>query len=231
MNIINQTGLKLIEFKDEFGKDYPDIVKDSLTIALRKMVESGEIDRDAFDVVTSSNSNRKMFIEYLQSRKEYCKTPAELRKEFEKFRMQLDELLAGLSVNDITTEVAPEKQALLAIKTFSMDSEFVMDYFGVAEKDLLKLMKKGGFVEVFVSLRLSRVLSYILEDCSPGMSHIRLAYSLPYLSSTGDGYNIDLMMEVNVDDFLQVEWRERILSEIKEVSERAGTVFFQKMTI
>lgn len=231
MNKINETGMKLIEFKNEFSKDYPDIVRDSLVLSLQKMIESGEIDKDTLNFVTNNNNNKKMFMEYLVARKEYLKSPEEMKKEYEIYRKKLEELIEMYQINDLETEIAVEKDAILAVRTFSIDGEFVMDYFGVREKDLMKLMKKGGFVEVFVSLRLARVLSLIIDDCSPGMSHIQMKNSLPYVSENGDGYNIDLLMEINVDDFTKTEWRDRILGEVKEVTERAGTAFFQKMII
>lgn len=227
MNKINKTGEKILQYKEEYLKDYPDVMKEAILIALEHLNVTSEVRT----MVENVQYSRKHIQDYLLSEKLHLKSNEELREEYLCLKKRLEDLIDLHGIEDVSAEIDIEKEKLIIQKTFLIDDTFVMDYFSVNEDDLVKLMKKGGFVEIFVSLRLSKVLKDIISDCAPGMSFVTLNYSLPYLNKGGGGYSIDLNMSIHIDDFERTDWQGRILGEIKEVNERSETVFFQKFSI
>lgn len=228
MNKINKLGQRLIEFKDEYNKDYPPIVLDSMNVALNQMLLENRIDMSTFDYIINKNITKKMFLDFIDGKKEYTKSIDELKKEYEDIRLTLVDALTNHEIESIETDYDIEKEALIASKPYHITEQFIMEYFGVTEKEMPKMMKKGGFVEIFVSLRLGKVFADIVEHCNTGISHLKLEHSLPYVNKEG-GYNIDVAMEINIDDFCKQEWREKIVEEIKKISISSEILYKKKM--
>lgn len=226
---INETGIRLLEYKEELMKDYPQIVRDSLLLSLEQMVSDKVIDLNTYQVMKSTSENKESFVSYLLTKKEYIKSYDELFKEYDVYREELSEELKMQELHDLTTETIVEKDSIYVAKTFTLDEKFVMDYFGVEEKDLIKLMKRRGFMEKFATLRLTKVMSDIIKKGKSIISLIKLDSSLAYFNDSEDGFNIDFIMEISVDDLPILDKKTKIIAEIKDMKSLAENTYKNKM--
>lgn len=231
MNKINEVGVRLLEYKDELLKDYPKIVKDSLLLSLEQMLSDKVIDLTTYEIIKNTAESKDGFTSYLLTRKEFTKTYEELFEEYEVLRNDLDEELRMHELFDLRTETIVEKDSIYILKTFLIDENFVMDYFGVQEIDLIKLMKRKGFVENFVALRLTKILNDIVNKTKYGTSLLNYDSSLVYFNENYNGYNIDLIMEVKISDIPILEKKNMILAEIKNTKALSEEIYRNKMQI
>lgn len=229
MRKINDIGKKLIEYKNELIKDYPDIVIDSLMLAIEKMVNNGDADLETYKRIEDRNEDIDHFISFLLTKEQYKKTFEELFQEYEVFRKKIAEELEMHGLLGLSTETIVEKDAIYVTKTFSIDENFVMEYFGVEEKDLITLMKRRGFVEQFVALRLSKILKDIKKEAEVYASLIKIDNSLAYFNEEKSGYNIDLIMVLPIDDLYDLENKTKVIVEIKEINALAEKKYNSKM--
>lgn len=229
MKKINENGIKLLEYKEELMKDYPKIVRDSLILALEQMMAENIIDLVTYQTIKNTNESKDSFISYLLTKKEFTKTYEELFEEYEVFRIELDEELKMHDLFDLLTETVVEKDSIYVIKKFTIDESFVMDYFGVDEADLIRIMKRRGFVEKFTALRLTKVLKDIINESKKEISILNIDNSLAYFNEDNNGYNIDLIMGIQIDDLLKLDSKTVILGEIKEITVLADKIYKSKM--
>lgn len=229
INKINNVGLQLLEYKEELLKDYPKIVRDALILSLEQMAEQKIIDIDTFETIKNTDESVDLFLAYLLTKKEFTKSYKELFKEYEEIREELNKDLELQNLFDLKTETIVEKDVICILKTFSINESFVMEFFGVEEKDLIKLMKRRGFVEKFAALRLTKVLTDIIKEGKINTTMIKLDNSLAYFNENGDGYNIDLIMEASVNDLIAIDKKKRIISEVKTIRKLADKTYKEKM--
>lgn len=229
MRKINAVGMKLIEYKKELVKNYPKIVIDSLMLSIEKMVDNGEVDLETYKRIENKDEDIDNFISFLLTKKQYIKTFEELFQEYEVFRKEIAEELEMHGLLDLSTETVVEKDVIYITKTFSINENFVMEYFGVEEKDLISLMKRRGFVEQFVALRLSKILKDIKKEAEVYASLIKIDNSLAYFNEEKSGYNIDLIMVLPIDDLYDLENKTKVIVEIKEINALAEKKYNSKM--
>lgn len=229
MRKINAIGMKLIEYKKELVKNYPKIVIDSLMLSIEKMVDNGEVDLETYKRIENKDEDIDNFISFLLTKKQYRKTFEELFQEYEVFRKEIAEELEMHGLLDLSTETVVEKDVIYITKTFSINENFVMEYFGVEEKDLITLMKRRGFVEQFVALRLSKILKDIKKEAEVYASLIKIDNSLAYFNEEKSGYNIDLIMVLPIDDLYDLENKTKVIVEIKEINALAEKKYNSKM--
>lgn len=230
MKKINEVGIKLIEYKDELTKNYPKIVTDSLFYSLEQMVDNQVIDLGTYEIIRNSQESKEDFLDYLLSNEKYIKSYEELFAEYDITRRELDEELKMHDLFTLKTETKVETDSILVLKTFSIDEQFVADYFGVDEEEIVKLMKRKGFIEKYTALRLIKVLKDIINQGKRSFSLIKLDHSLAYFAENGDGYNIDLIIEIPIDNLLVLEKKNAVLVEIKEVNGLADRIYRTKTT-
>lgn len=229
MRKINAIGMKLIEYKKELVKDYPQIVIDSLMLAIEKMVDNGEVDLETYKRIENKDEDIDNFISFLLTKEQYRKTFEELFQEYEVFRKEIAEELEMHGLLGLSTETVVEKDVIYITKTFSINENFVMEYFGVEEKDLISLMKRRGFVEQFVALRLTKILRDIKKEAEVYISLIQIDHSLAYFNEEKSGYNIDLIMIISIDDLCSLENKTKIIAEIKDINALADKKYNNKM--
>lgn len=221
MNRINDKGMELLKYKEELVKDYPDIVKKSLLLALEQMVENKIISLNAYEFVKQEDVTVEDLRDYLEESEEFLKTEEEIFAEFEVIRKNLNELLKEKNMNDLQTESLVDKEAIWVIKKFCVDEKFTLEYFGVEEKDLLKLMKRKGFVEKFSVLRLTAIFKPFIEKLNYPKDLLTCDVSLVYFDNDENGYSIDLFFELPIEEVEKEEKREQMCEVIQEIIEKA----------
>lgn len=231
MRKINEVGIKLIEYKKELMKDYPKIVRDSLMLSVEQMVNIGDVDLETYKRIENKNEDIDFFISYLLNNEKYRKTFEELLQEYEVFRKEIAEELEMHGLLGLSTETIVEHDSICVTKTFSIDEKFVMEYFGVGEKDLISLMKRRGFVEKFVALRLTKILKDIKKEAEVYISLIKIDNSLAYFNEEKSGYNIDLIMMISIDDLCNLENKTKVIAEIKDTDALAEKKYNSKMIL
>lgn len=212
-------------------KDYPEIVRDSLILSLEQLLDNKIIDLTTYELMKDRKEDRHSFEDYLLTKKDFTKTEKELFEEYEVFRNELDEELKEHELYDLKTETIVKEDSIYVLKTFLADEEFVMDYFGVEELDLIKLMRRKEFIEKFAVLRFTKILKDIIDKVSYKISILEVDNSLVYFNETYNGYGIDLIMKASISDVSVLDKRNKIIVEIKDINEIAGEIFKQKALI
>lgn len=230
MNRINQKGMELIQYKSELSKDYPELIKNSLVLALEQMVESKVLDMDTYMIVKDDTMKNEEFGSYLLTKPSFTKTEEEIFKEFEVLRGVLDEKLIEHKVEGLKTESVIDKDVILITRKFCFDEAFTMKYFGVEEKDLLKLMKRRGFIEKFAVLRLTAIFKELVEKITYPKDLFAVDVSLVYFDKDENGYSIDFTFEVDIERVEKKENLDSVSEHIKSIKEQAET-FYQEKTV
>ena len=229
MRKINKVGEELISFYQELRNGYPDLVKKSLVNSLQQMLKSDVIDLGIFELVKDEKVDRDSFIAVLLENKRYIKSQEELLKESEAVREGLNNLLSAENLTALTTESNVEEDEIYVCKTFTIDKDFVVNYFGVGESEIPQLMSRKGFVETFIALRLVKVLGDVIREGLRTVAKIKLGNSLAYLDESENRYHIDLVMRVRIDDMTNEEARAEVLKDIKAVEAISERIYRQKM--
>lgn len=229
MRKINKVGEELVEFYRELRKDYPELVKKSLVNTLQQMLNNDVIDLSTFDLLKSENLNEESFLSLLMENKRYVKSESELLKESEAIRENLNKILSAENLTKLFTESHIEDDEIYVCKTFTIDENFVMEFFGVSETEIPRLMSRKGFVETFVALRLVKVILEIIRETSRTVEKISIGNSLAYVDETDTRYNIDLVMRVSLEDLTKETEKERVLRDIKTVESVSERIYRQKM--
>jgi len=228
MNRINQRGMELLSYKRELLKDYPDIVRKSLELALEQMVENKVIDLDTYDFVRDTSTTLDSLNEYLYTKSQFLKTEEEIFAEFEVIRERLNKRLADHGLETLATESVIDKDVILVTKKFCINEQFTLEYFGVEEKDLLKLMKRRGFVEKFAVLRLTAIFKPFMKDISYPEDLFHCDVSLVYFDKEENGYSIDIFFELPIEEVEKEERIEDMCKEIQVISEKADAFYKEK---
>lgn len=226
MNKINDIGMQLIEFKEEYSKDYSTIIIDALSLSMDQLVKSKIVDRQAIDLVKNKNVNMDNFTEFLLDSPKYSKTEEEIEKEMDKIREEFDkELINEGLIFDTKTII--ENESFFLLKAFSIDVDFIINFFGVKKSDLGKLMEKKGFIEKFAALRLTQVAKEISTIINTKNNSINLKTSLVYFNLEETGFAIDLIHEVKFKDLQEI--KEDVLDDLRFIDRESETLFKKKM--
>lgn len=228
MNRINQKGLELLQYKGELLKDYPKIVKDSLHLSLSQLVENNLLDSDTLFLLQDQTQSVDSFESYLYEKPAYLKTDEEIFEEYEAVRKDLVLILEENGLGEMTTESLVQKDCILTNKKFAIDEAFTMEFFGVKEADLIKLMKRRGFIEKFAVLRLTAIFEQFVQEMKSDKPKVKGDLSLVYYDKETNSYAIDLFFEIPIElTEDKVELADRCL-EIRGIVERAETLFEEK---
>lgn len=231
MNRINQRGMDLIQYKEELLKEYPKIVRDSLNLSLHQLVENDALDNHTLLLIQDTQMSVSNFEQYLYESPSYLKTEKEIFAEYEMLRESFVEVLEQNGLGDLTTETIVQKDCILANKQFAIDEAFTKEYFGVNESDVLKLMKRRGFVEKFAVLRLTAIFNEFSEGLKKSKPELNSDLSLVYYDKEANSYAIDLFFEVPVELIEEnAELPDRCLA-IRTVVEQAEALFVSKTTV
>lgn len=227
MNKLNSLGETLLDYKSELVKDYPPLVRTAMIKAIRDLLEEEKIESNVMPLLIDANESKNKFKEFISTKAEFIKPYEELLQEFELLGRDVISRCSNMNIDEIYAEPDVDKDMISTFITFTCTEEYVMEHFGVSEQELIKLMKKGGFIEMYVSLRLSKVVKDIIQSFSSSISYISLDQSLAYANPVNNGYSMDLIMNVNVNDYEKDEYKNSILEEIRLVSEEARKTFLK----
>ena len=157
----------------------------------------------------------------MEEHAEFLKSEEEIFAEFEVIREKLDRLLKDKGMDYLQTESVIDKDVLLVTKKFCIDEGFTMSYFGVEEKDLLKLMKRRGFVEKFSVLRLTAIFKAFMEELEYSNDVLTCDVSLVYFDKDENGYSIDVFFELPIEEVEKEEKIEEMCEQIQTIVEKA----------
>lgn len=231
MNRINKKGMDLLGYKQELVKDYPELVKKSLLIAIEQMVENKVINLDAYEFVKQDVTTVEELERYLKEHDEFLKTEVEIFAEFEIIREKLDRMLKEKGSDSLQTESLINKDVLLVTKKFCIDEQFTLNYFGVEEVDLLKLMKRRGFVEKFSVLRLTAIFKAFMEELEYSQELLKCDVSLVYYDKVENGYSIDVFFELPIEEVEKEEKIEEMCEQIQSIVEKAEKHYEQRILV
>lgn len=228
MNRLNKAGIDLLEYKKEYLKDYPELIINSLSISLDQLVGADICDRTAVDLIKNKDISVSNFEKYLLESDKYSKTEEELRKEMED---ELDKFVGKLKksgIDDFETNVSVEKELFFFTKKINISVDFIRDYFGLAEKELSKIMEPKGFAEKFVILRAAKVMNDTIEQLNiDGISG--LTKSATYFNIDGNGFDIDLIKQIDMSRLLKDQ--DLYIKELEQISEKSSSEFNKKMKL
>lgn len=230
MEKLNAVGKKLIDYKHEYIKNTSQVVRDALSTSLDVMIQQGIIDKEIKEQIASENDDSNL-IHLLERNPKFKKSPRELYKEFEKIRTILESSLKDIGIQGyFETESSVEFNRLTVLRQYSLDKDFILDYFGIQEIDLIQLMKKRGFAEKFAVLRMNLIFDEILQEIRPE-ENILQAHSLVYYNPDITGFSIDYKYHVNVDIVEDENTRANIVRRIAEIDRNVDNKFKTKMGI
>lgn len=231
LNRINEKGMLLIDYKTEYMKHHSPVVDKALLIALETFLEKKELDEETFDLIKDDNVNIETLRNHLLLKKEYSKSPKELFKEFEKVRARVNAYLKEIGfINCVETESNVEASRITVMRQYNLPKEFLMEYFGVNEEDMIQLMKKRGFMEKFAVLRMNKVFKEIYNEMKEEQ-YITHGFSLVYFNRAITGFSVDYKYHLNVDFIANEENMKMVLKKIKEVDRIVEKKYNKKMSI
>ena len=231
INRINEQGMTLIEYKTEYMSHHSRLIDNALIIALESLINKKQLDEETFEYIKKDSITIEELRKHLLLRKEYTKSPKELFKEFEKVRMTINNYLKEIDfTNWIDTESNVESNRITILKQYNLTKEFIMEFFGIDEKDMIQLMKKRGFVEKFAVLRMNKVFKEIYNEMNEEQ-YITQGYSLVYFNRAITGFSVDYKYHVNVDYVANEGNMHNIIKKIKEIDKIVERKFNKKMSI
>lgn len=225
MNRINSQGMELLSYKEELGKDYPEIVRKSMILALEQMQENEVLDLDTYNLVVDKNVSKEELSEFLLTNPLFRKSEEEIFAEFEVIRKKINETFEKQGLTQLSSESLVNKDQLLITKKYCINEQFALDYFSVEEKDLLKLMKRRGFIEKFSVLRLTAIFNRFMEELQFKSELLNFDVSLVYFDKEENGYSIDIQFELPIEVAEKEEHANQICNTIKEVVEKADEYY------
>lgn len=229
MNKINNLGLEMLEYKEEYHKDHSSIIIDSLALSLDQMVSTSIIDRQTVDLIKNKDIDIEAFKKFLLESEKYAKTEEEIREEMEETRKVLNEALEENNLEELSTKIIIENESFLITKTLGFNEDFVVKFFGVDDKkELGKLMERKGFVEKFAALRMTQVAKEISEIFEEDYG-IKLITYLPYYNDEHDGFNVDFNYEIKTKDI--EENIDKIIEDSNKLNSESEELFNKKMQI
>lgn len=222
MNKYNNLGVELINYKHEILKNYPDIVKRSLHLSIDQLMQNNIIDIDTHYALKDDTTTTDSFKNYIIEKSAYIKSAEELLVEYEALREKLNIKLneQGLS-ETVHTQSYVEKEKIAINKTFAIDEDYVVNYFGVPREDLEKLMNRKGFVEKYAVLRLPKILSDFLKTVDYPSELFKCSASLVYFDVDKNRYCIDLIFDAPVETVEEDRNIEEIVLNIKDIVSNA----------
>lgn len=233
MNKLNKVGNQMIEYKVELGKDYPELVINSLLAMVDKLAVDGVIDVDTHFSLKEKDISIESLRELLLSKTNFLKTHEELFAEYEEIRNHINELLGIDDEDEIIKTVSSVTNEKIAItKEFIITEDFMKNYFYIeTEKDYEILMKRKGFVEKFAILRLEKILRDFKAHAEIQSEDYEVINSNVFFEAERNVYGIHLLFNLPIEKIEDKERLEIIIEEIKVLMDKSTEYFESRMTI
>lgn len=233
MNKLNRVGNQMLEYKVELGKNYPELVINSLLSTVDKLAVDGVIDVDTHYSLKEKDVDFNALRELLLSKTSFLKTHEELFAEYEEIRHKINELLGIDDENEIIKTVSSVSNEKIAItKEFTITEDFIKEYFYIeSDKDYEILMKRKGFVEKFAILRLEKILKDFKVYAEIQSTLYEVVNSNVFFEAERNVYGIHLLFNIPIKNIEDKENIEAISTEIKKIIDSSSNYFESRMTI
>ena len=226
MNKFNELGMNALAYKEEFLKDYPEIVHNSIALAIDNSTYSTEVK----ELLKNKDVSYVEFKDKLKSETSCLKTYQELLADFEVFRLKLnDVLLKDTDLDNVKTFSEVENDCLQVVQEYIITETFIRDYFDISDdKEFEKLMSRKGFIEKFAILRLNRIFKDFLSNIK---TNLNVHQTSVFFSSEKNVYGILLEFLLPIDEIDEHEDFSEIGAEIISICKDANTNFNKRMLI
>lgn len=210
---INKKGLEMLEFKRELLKNHSELVEKSLLSTLEILIEKNIIDLSTYTLIKNRDVSLEDFEEYLGTKDTFLKNKDELTIYFDSLKEKLLYYLGNkYNIGNLESQVNENKKITL-VKTFAIDESFVLSYFDTKEEDIPKLMRRKGFVERFSIMRLEKISKNLMKELK--LNEIKIGSSYVYYLSSGKSYNIDILVEINIEKLEDENQFNKVLEDVQ----------------
>lgn len=236
MKKLKPIAYELLSIKKEMLNDaYPEVVKKALEITVDQMFEKRFIDLEVQLYVKDNSYTYENLESFLNETDEFKKSKEELIGELKNLIEEINNNFYsnGLKEDEIYCNIDLEDETIKICKVFSLDNDFMKQYFYMEDKDdsyFNKLMKKKGFLETFAMLRLPKII-YSFIDLCPLYHNFSLEKTCTYFEANKEILSIDLVFSVKLDVMENDTLRIVVLDEINEVIKQSIEYFEEKMSI
>ena len=229
MNKFNALGMEVLDYKTEYLKDYPQLVHDSIALAIDS---KSNVEEEIKTKLKDTSFSYDDFKKYLLTQTSCLKTYEQLLVEYESIRQTLDNLLLKDEISkDLKSFSKVEDEQIQIVQEFVITEDFIKNYFTIEnEKDFEILMSRKGFIEKFAILRLTKIFDDFLKTLKDTTS-FSLKHSLVFFNSESNVYGIHLEYNISIEELEKENQIETITNKIIEISKNANKNYNDRMLV
>ena len=237
MKVLKPIVYEILNIKKELlNEEYSNTIKKALELSIDQMYNNGHIDYDTQMNIKDNRVKEEELFDFLSTNENFKKTRDELEVEYVEFGEKISEELIELGINkdSFTYKFDIDKESIHICKIFSLDKEFLKNFFFLkddnADEYLEKLMKRKGFIERFAILRLPRILFDFVDICEISENFV-LEKTYPYFDANKNCYSIDLVFNIQVEKILNNDNKNEILEEVINIINSSEDYYNERMYI
>ena len=229
MNKFNALGMEVLDYKTEYLKEYPQLVHDSIALAIDS---KSNVEEEIKTKLKDTSFSYDDFKKYLLTQTSCLKTYEQLLVEYESIRQTLDNLLLKDEISkDLKSFSKVEDEQIQIVQEFVITEDFIKNYFTIEnEKDFEILMSRKGFIEKFAILRLTKIFDDFLKTLKDTTS-FSLKHSLVFFNSESNVYGIHLEYNISIEELEKENQIETITNKIIEISKNANKNYKDRMLV
>lgn len=229
MNKFNALGMEVLDYKTEYLKNYPQLVHDSIALAIDS---KNTINEEIKTKLKDTNFSYDDFKKYLLTEAICLKTYEELLVEYEAIRAKLDNALLKNEISkNLKTFSKVENEQIQIVQEFVITEDFIKNYFTIEnEKDFEILMSRKGFIEKFAILRLTKIFDDFLKTLKDD-NLFSIKHSLVFFNSDSNVYGIHLEYNISIEELEKENQSEVIANKILEIAEKANKNYNDRMLV
>lgn len=229
MNKFNALGMEVLDYKTEYLKEYPQLVHDSIALAIDS---KSNVEEEIKTKLKDTSFSYDDFKKYLLTQTSCLKTYEQLLVEYESIRQTLDNLLLKDEISkDLKSFSKVEDEQIQIVQEFVITEDFIKNYFTIEnEKDFEILMSRKGFIEKFAILRLTKIFDDFLKTLKDTTS-FSLKHSLVFFNSESNVYGIHLEYNISIEELEKENQIENITNKIIEIAKNANKNYKDRMLV
>ena len=229
MNKFNALGMEVLDYKTEYLKEYPQLVHDSIALAIDS---KNNVEEEIKTKLKDTSFSYDDFKKYLLTQTSCLKTYEQLLVEYESIRQTLDNLLLKDEISkDLKSFSKVEDEQIQIVQEFVITEDFIKNYFTIEnEKDFEILMSRKGFIEKFAILRLTKIFDDFLKTLKDSTS-FSLKHSLVFFNSESNVYGIHLEYNISIEELEKENQIENITNKIIEIAKNANKNYKDRMLV
>lgn len=229
MNKFNALGMEVLDYKTEYLKEYPQLVHDSIALAIDS---KSNVEEEIKTKLKDTSFSYDDFKKYLLTQTSCLKTYEQLLVEYESIRQTLDNLLLKDEISkDLKSFSKVEDEQIQIVQEFVIIEDFIKNYFTIEnEKDFEILMSRKGFIEKFAILRLTKIFDDFLKTLKDTTS-FSLKHSLVFFNSESNVYGIHLEYNISIEELEKENQIENITNKIIEIAKNANKNYKDRMLV